>query len=107
MACLFCRFWQPIEPEDHRLAREAGTDTCTRKWNHAGALHYVLSHRKYLEGACLRTPEPKTSRANDVCGQIELATTGELWSPPTPQFVKPGENLRDWANAAGACSVCE
>lgn len=102
MACMFCRFWVPEEPADHKAAREARTDHCISKWDQQGAFRYARAHRVYPDGWCVRHYPAQQQRAGGVCGDIELATEGWWLSHQhvIPHTVPQDKNLREWAHGA-------
>jgi hypothetical protein len=74
MSCLICKYFQPIEPQDHRELREAGRceGNCGKEWNHYTAVRYIRQHRNGLDGFCRLQPEARRVPARHVCAQISV-----------------------------------
>jgi hypothetical protein len=97
MPCLICRYYQPREPEQHKLDREAGRceANCGNRWEQHTALHYVKAHGK-LDGWCRLHPEPKLYPHNHVCGDVSVRAyfLNHNWRV-TP--FGPEDNIFEWA----------
>lgn len=71
MCCLTCTYFDPTEPEAHKIAREAGRCEahCGKEWNWLTAIHYVQEHVEPLHGVCRFSPEGVKKSSWGVCGQ--------------------------------------
>jgi hypothetical protein len=99
MTCLICRYFQPVEPAQHKQDREAGRceSGCGKKWNTHTAINYVRNHGE-LEGWCRLHPEPKHFSYNHFCGDISVYEYFFMyWGV---ESFKPNDNLFEWAQKA-------
>ena len=98
MACVVCKYFDAIEPAEHKVEREAGRceHRCGREWNGHTGVMYVRNHRKNIEGWCRWAPEGKKVSSGHVCGQIEVVDFyyNHHWRLDR---IGPGERLKDWS----------
>jgi hypothetical protein len=71
MCCLTCAYFDPIEPEAHKIARESGQCEahCGREWDWYTAFRYIQSHEEPLHGICRHNPVNVSKPSWGVCGQ--------------------------------------
>lgn len=71
MCCLTCTYFDPTEPVEHKVRREAGLCEahCGNEWSWHTALRYVQSHAEPLHGVCRFNPEGVQKSSWGVCGQ--------------------------------------
>jgi hypothetical protein len=95
MPCLLCRWFEPIEPDQHRQSRESGAcqQSCGHSWDRSTAMSYVRHHQKFLQGFCRFNPQPLQRSCADVCGQFSMVKT--YWRGLDPPGGK--ESLVDWS----------
>ena len=98
MSCLFCRYFEPIEPEQHKKDREARRCRagCGNEWSIHTAGAYVRAHNMNLEGLCHLEPQLVKVKANDVCSHIDPL---EYVNGTRPDRIDPNENLSDWSRS--------
>lgn len=102
MTCLICRYFQPLEPPQHKIDREAGKcrSHCGKEWDQHTAINYVKRHQvqgtNVLDGWCRLHTEAKKVTCKHVCADISVRSF----------FFNPGwgvepfeadENLYEWA----------
>jgi hypothetical protein len=100
MTCLICRYYQPIEPPEHRKQREAGRcqSFCGDDWNTHTAISYVREHGR-LDGWCRLHPEAKRFPSGHVCGDISVYEYFfKGWG--VERFDSGGDGLFEWASNA-------
>jgi hypothetical protein len=98
MACLICKYFQPLEPEGHRQMRESGRceQHCGDRWDGHTAVHYVKDHGKNLDGFCQWGPEPKRVSSGHVCAQIDVPDY--FFNPHWAlKRMNPDERLKEWS----------
>ena len=100
MTCLICRYFQPTEPAQHKVDREAGrcASACGNRWNQITAIHHVRNHGP-IKGWCRLHPEPRPFDHNHVCGYIVVREFfhNQYWAV---ERLKPDDNLFEWAQNA-------
>jgi hypothetical protein len=101
MPCLICRYFHPIEPEQHRAARMARTDGCVQssQFDIHDSIAYVTAHgSQRLDGYCRLNPEPFKRNCGDVCGQV-APIEREIWHHGRPTLIRTvGEKtLTQWS----------
>lgn len=100
MPCLLCEYFQPIEPDDHRVARETGAcqEYCGSYWNRTTAIQYLRRHpeSRKLRGWCRLNPQPLERSYDDVCGQVSLVNLPD-WLDANVTARPPGQDLVQWA----------
>jgi hypothetical protein len=98
MTCLLCRYFQPVEPAEHRQQRENGDcqEYCGTRWNQFTAVHYIKRHGKNLEGYCHWDQDGKKVGSGYVCAGISVRETflNENWGV---RPLTPDDNLFEWA----------
>jgi len=98
MTCLLCRYFQPIEPPQHKADREAGKcrKHCGKEWDQHTAINHVKNHPgQPLDGWCRLAPTALRKRYGDICSEIsvrEYFFTG--WGV---EAFEPNDNLFEWA----------
>lgn len=99
MTCLICRYFQPIEPAQHKTDREAGRckSNCGDSWSQHTAINHVKNHGA-LDGWCRLHPEAKKYVHNHVCGDISIRDYF-ITSWGVEPF-KIDDNLYEWAQKA-------
>jgi hypothetical protein len=97
MACLVCKYFDPIEPDEHKKLREAGQceEHCGKDWNGHTAVHYVKNHRKNIDGWCRWNPEAKRVISGHVCAQVDIPEFyyNHNWKLDR---IEPNERLMEW-----------
>ena len=97
MPCLICRYFQPTEPEQHKIDREAGRceSHCGNRWDQITAIQYVRNHGP-IKGWCRLHPEPKPFDHNHICGDIVVREFfyNHHWGI---EKIEADDNLFEWA----------
>jgi len=98
MCCLVCKYFDPIEPNDHKQLREAGRceANCGKEWTNVTAVRFVREHRKNIDGWCLHRPEPKLKNSGHICAQISVPEYffNKYWGL---ERMESDDTLRGWA----------
>jgi hypothetical protein len=98
MPCLVCKYFQAIEPQDHRELRETGRcqSSCGDRWNSMTAVRYVREHKKDLKGWCMFNPAPLEKHSGHVCAQIDIPEYfyNSAWGL---EHREPRDHLFEWA----------
>ena len=101
MTCLICRYFQPTEPPQHKLDREAGRceSHCGKEWDHHTAIRYIKNHGGQIDGWCRRHPEAKQVKHGHFCGDISVYDYfyNHHWAV---EPIEPRQGLFDWAQEA-------
>jgi hypothetical protein len=97
MPCLICRYFQPIEPPQHKIDREAGRckSSCGNRWDQHTAINYVKHHGS-LDGWCRLHPQSIKQSYNHVCGDVSVVerVLNHYWRI---EPFGPDHNLFEWA----------
>jgi len=75
MTCIVCRYFQPIEPAQHKADREAGRceSHCGKRWTRTTAINCIREHTLLdLEGWCRLHPKPEKVHHRHFCGQVSV-----------------------------------
>jgi hypothetical protein len=98
MACLICKYFEPIEPEEHRQMRESGRceKHCGDCWDAHTAVTYIKEHGKNVDGFCRWSPEPKRFSSGHVCAQIDVPDY--FFNPHWAlERMQPNDRLIEWS----------
>lgn len=101
MPCLICRYFQPIEPPEHRVQREARAceHNCGNKWDQHTAIRYYRNHQQHLQGFCHLHPTAVKVSSGYVCAQI--APPEYFFNPHWAlERLEPNDNLYEWTAKA-------
>jgi len=107
MACLFCKNFQAIEPEEHKKQRETNQcqSYCGKDWNFHTAIVLYRDHPEYraaLKGWCCLYPQAIQRGAGHVCAQIQIPDYlhNHHWRIPRRDDSDHNHHsLFDWAGA--------
>lgn len=99
MTCLICRYFQPIEPAQHKADREAGRcqSDCGTDWTQHTAINHVKNHGA-LDGWCRLHSKAERYVYNHVCGDISVRSYF-LTNWGVKSF-EADDNLFEWAEKA-------
>lgn len=100
MCCLTCAYFNPTEPPEHKVEREANrcASRCGNEWNWHTAFRYVAEHDALLHGVCIHDPKKREMASWDVCGQHIPVLSGENgWGLREFKSSERDRSLVEWA----------